>query len=94
MAREAAVGVKQVENDRVIVTEWQFGVGAETGWHTHGHDYVVVPGRDGALVIEDDTGETRVELKAGQSYFRRAGVHHNVINGNDYPFSFVEVEIP
>lgn len=93
MVRAQATGTKQVENDRVVVTEWRFPVGAETGWHTHGLDYVVVPGRDGALVIEDAEGETRVELKAGQSYFRRAGVEHNVVNGNDFPFSFVEIEV-
>ena len=30
------------ENDRVIVTEWRFAPGAETEWHRHAHDYVVV----------------------------------------------------
>ena len=33
----------QVENDRVIVTEWRFPPGGHTGWHKHMHDYVVVP---------------------------------------------------
>ncbi len=94
MARAQATGTQQLSNDRVVVTQWQFAPGAETGWHTHSHDYVVVPGCDGALLIENDEGEVRVELKAGQSYFRRAGVKHNVINDNDFPFSFVEVEIP
>lgn len=93
MDRPQATGTQQVKNDRVIVTEWQFPPGGETGWHKHGHDYVVVPGRDGVLLIEDANGETRVELAAGQSYFRRAGVEHNVVNGNDFPFSFVEVEV-
>ncbi|HXR57728.1 MAG TPA: cupin, partial [Burkholderiales bacterium] len=35
------------QNDRVIVTEWRFAPGAETGWHRHAHDYVVVCLTDG-----------------------------------------------
>ena len=93
MAREQAQGLKQVENDRVIVTEWRFSPGAETGWHKHAHDYVVVPSLDGELLIEDAEGEKRVALHAGQSYFRRAGVEHNVVNANDYDFAFVEIEV-
>ena len=65
MAREQAQGLKQVENDRVIVTEWRFSPGAETGWHKHAHDYVVVPSLDGELLIEDADGEKRVALHAG-----------------------------
>ena len=41
--RAQAVPTVQIDNERVIVTEWRFAPGAETGWHTHGHDYVVVP---------------------------------------------------
>ena len=26
----------QIDNERVIVTEWTFEPGAETGWHRHG----------------------------------------------------------
>jgi quercetin dioxygenase-like cupin family protein len=39
----SATATIQVENDRVIVTEWCFAPGAETGYHVHAHDYVVVP---------------------------------------------------
>jgi quercetin dioxygenase-like cupin family protein len=38
-----ATSLVQVQNDRVIVTEWRFAPGAETGHHVHPHDYVVVP---------------------------------------------------
>ncbi|CAB1081971.1 Uncharacterized protein PA0131 [Olavius algarvensis Delta 1 endosymbiont] len=31
----------QIENERVIITEWRFAPGAETGWHKHGYDYRV-----------------------------------------------------
>ena len=32
------------------------------------------------------------ELVAGQSYFRGAGVEHDVKNVNDHEFTFVEIE--
>ena len=48
-----------IENDRVIVTEYRFAPGDNTGWHKHGHDYVVVPLMDGKVRLEakqDGTG--------------------------------------
>ena len=36
--RPQAVPTTQIDNERVIVTEWRFAPGAETGWHRHGHD--------------------------------------------------------
>lgn len=50
--RPKAIATKQLENDRVIITEWRFAPGAETGWHKHGYDYIVVPGLDGNLLLE------------------------------------------
>ena len=37
-----------IDNERVIVTEYRFQPGDNTGWHRHGHDYVVVPLMGGA----------------------------------------------
>lgn len=91
--RPKAVAVHQLENERVIVTEWRFAPGAETGQHTHGYDYIVVPGLKGKLLLETSEGDKISELEAGQSYFRSAGVEHNVVNANDYDFSFVEIEL-
>ena len=91
--RPKAEAVLQVDNDRVIITEWRFTPGAETGWHKHGYDYIVVPGMKGSLLLETTEGENIAELDAGQSYFRPVGVEHNVVNANDYPFSFVEIEL-
>ena len=91
--RPAAVSTQQIDNERVIVTEWRFAPGAETGWHRHAFDYVVIPGMDGKLLLESSEGERVAELHAGQSYFREAGVEHNVINANDFEFYFVEVEL-
>ena len=91
---DAAVPTVQLETDRIIVTEWRFAPGAETGWHRHEMDYVVVPMTTGALTIDLPDGETVVsDLTAGVSYNRDAGVEHNVINANDFEFVFVEVEL-
>jgi len=91
--RPKALATKQFENERVIVTEWGFEPGAETGWHRHQYDYVVVPGMNGRLLLETTDGENAAELKEGQSYFRPAGVEHNVVNANDFRFYFVEIEL-
>jgi quercetin dioxygenase-like cupin family protein len=83
----------QVSNEHVIVTEWRFAPGAETGWHTHGHNYVVVPQTNGELLMETPEGQKTVPLVAGQSYARAIGVQHNVINNSSYEVVFVEIEI-
>ena len=89
-----AVPTVQVDNERVRVTEWRFAPGAETGFHTHGMDYVVVPVTNGRLkLVGPDGAETFAELKLGQSYARATGVQHNVINASDGEIAFVEIEI-
>ena len=98
MNRPKAIATKQVENERVIVTEWRFAAGAETGWHCHGYDYIVVPNLDGQLLLETKSDENTLEetvsdLKHGQSYFKSEGIEHNVVNVNDFEFSFVEIEL-
>ena len=81
------------ETDRAIVTEWRFAPGAETGWHRHAHDYIVVVLTAGKLMQETSDGEIVTQLAAGQSYARPAGVEHNVVNPNSHEFVFVEVEL-
>jgi quercetin dioxygenase-like cupin family protein len=89
-----AVPTVQIENDRVIVTEWRFASGAETGWHRHGYDYIVVPQTTGPLRIElADNSKVMFDLMAGKSYNRSVGVEHNVVNPNDFEFVFVEIEL-
>jgi len=84
----------RVETDRVKATEHAFAPGAETGWHVHEYDYVVVPLTDGRLLLEEPGGGTRyAELKAGIPYTRKAGVEHNVVNAGDAELRFLEVEI-
>jgi len=82
----------QIEDERVIVTEWRFPPGAEIAWHTHKYDYIVVPHTTGSLRIIANGGETISNLVAGQSYTRLRGVEHSVINNNDYEFVVIEIE--
>ncbi len=93
MSRPQATPTVQIDNDRVKVTEWRFAPGAETGWHCHGMDYVVVPMTTGALLLDTPNGPVRSPLVAGVSYTRLTGVEHNVINDNPHEFVFVEVEL-
>jgi len=83
----------QLDNERVIVTEWRFAPGAETGHHVYAHDYVVVPLTTGTLRLVEPDGTREVRLQQGASYARPKGVAHNVINANDFEFRFVEIEL-
>ncbi len=91
--RPLASGTKQIETDRVIVTEWRFPPGGHTGWHRHGHDYVVVPITSGRLDIFDGKQTVAAQLNQGVAYNRPIGVEHDVINPNDFEFVFVEIEL-
>lgn len=83
-----------VDNDRVKVTRWNFQDGAETGWHTHGWDYVVVPLADGKLIAElPDGSGGEYEMKTHEPYFRKEGVEHNIVNVSGRDFAFIEIEI-
>ena len=93
MTRPTAQSDLQIDDGTIRVTRWRFAPGAETGWHRHGYAYVVVPMTTGALTIDTGEGMVTAELTAGVAYNRPAGVEHNVINGNDFDFAFVEVEL-
>ncbi len=83
-----------VDNDHVRVTEWRFAPGAATGWHRHDYDYVITPVVAGQVEIVGADGErTPFTMEPGTSYFREAGVEHDVVNGEDGELIFVEVEL-
>ncbi len=82
-----------IDNDRVIVTEWRFAPGANTGWHRHAHDYVVVPLMDGKVKLETKEGTSFAEMKKGAPYYRKTGVEHDVINANEGEYAFIEIEL-
>ena len=81
------------ETARVIVTEWRLAPGAETGWHRHGYDYVVVCLTAGKLLAETADGNVETELQFGQAYARPAGIEHNIVNVNTHEFVFIETEL-
>ncbi|HLQ84916.1 MAG TPA: cupin domain-containing protein [Salinisphaeraceae bacterium] len=92
MSRPDAKAEVQIDNEVVKVTRWCFPPGGETGWHRHEFNYVVVPLSTGTLLLETSKGDTSSELSHGVSYYRNKGAEHNVINSNDFEFSFVEIE--
>ena len=94
MQRRQAKANVQIDNERIRVTEYSFNDNEETGFHVHQWDYIVVPQTNGQLLLIDDKGEeTTAALLRGQSYYRRAGVSHNVINDGDEKLVFIEIEI-
>ena len=93
-AREPAAATVKIDEPHVRVTEYRFAPGAETGWHRHGHDYVVVPLLDGKLLLEEPDGSSRIaELFMHRPYARRSGIEHNVVNTNAFEFAFLEIEL-
>ena len=93
-SRPKATPTVFIDNARSVVTEWRFAPGAETGWHRHGHDYVVVPMTTGKLMLEEPGGiERTVDLTAGKPYTRDEGVEHNVVNASAHEFVFLEIEM-
>jgi len=84
---------RQVDNARVRVTRHRLAPGAHTGFHRHESDYVVVPISGGRMRIVEGTREVFADLSAGVSYFRQAGVEHDVFNGGNEELVFVEVEL-
>jgi beta-alanine degradation protein BauB len=81
------------ETERVIITEWRLMPGAETGWHRHAHDYVVVCLTAGTLLAETGSGKVETALAFGQAYARPEGVEHNIVNPGEAEFVFIEVEL-
>jgi len=82
-----------IDNERVLVTEYRFAVGENTGWHRHAHDYVVVPLMDGRVKLVTKDGDSFAEMKNGVPYFRSEGVEHDVVNANDGEYAFIEIEL-
>ncbi|WP_151719199.1 cupin domain-containing protein [Gemmobacter serpentinus] len=92
--RLQAMATLLMETERVKVWRYDFEPGAETGWHVHGHDYVITTLTDCPLRLELSDGETRESfIPAGSAYSRPQGTAHNVINAGDAAMSFVEVEL-
>ncbi len=91
--RPLATATRQLDTERVIVTEWRFPPGGRTGWHRHGYDYVIVPMTTGELVIDAGADPLPSQLVTGQTYTRGPGAEHDVINDNPFEFVFIEIEL-
>jgi len=83
-----------IYNDKVKITEWSFEDDDSTGHHIHEYNYIVVPMLDGELrIVDEDNNETISKLTKGGAYYRKKGVEHNVLNNNNIPYSFIEIEL-
>jgi beta-alanine degradation protein BauB len=84
----------QIDTPEVRVTEWRLTPGSATGPHIHEMDYVIVPVIPGEMTIVEPNGErSKAQLGLGKSYFRKAGVEHDVLNETSAEIVFVEVEL-
>ena len=84
----------QVDTPEVRVTEWRLVPGSATGRHIHEMDYVIVPVTAGEMTIVVPNGErSKARLGSGKSYFRKAGVEHDVLNETTDEIVFLEVEL-
>lgn len=89
-----ARSIIHVENDQVRVTEWIFAPGDATGWHRHGYAYVITPVTGGPVEIVGPGGQTtQFLMQPGVSYYREAGVEHDVVWKGEGELRFVEVEL-
>ena len=94
MQRNKAKPEVQVDNQLVRITKYIFQPGDETGMHKHEYDYVITPIVGGnILLIDRKENKSEAILVASESYFRRAGVEHNVINKSNNVLIFVEIEL-
>jgi len=84
----------QIDNDEVRVTEWRLEPGSATGHHRHEMDYVIVPVTNSDMtIVAPDGSRSIAKLQIGKSYFRKAGVEHDVLNETATEIVFLEVEL-
>jgi quercetin dioxygenase-like cupin family protein len=84
----------QIDTPEVRVTEWRLAPGSATGHHIHKMDYVIVPVCPGEMTIVEPNGDrSKAQLGLGKSYFRKAGVEHDVLNETATEIVFLEVEL-
>ncbi len=83
----------QIDNERVLIKEWRFKPGQETGWHRHGYDFVVLPRTDGRLLLVTKEGESFRDIVAGSCYTHSGGIEHNVTNMSDHDVVILDVEL-
>ena len=86
--------LEQINNKKVNVNKFILKPNDSTGIHVHSFDYVIIPITDGNLkIVDKNKNELITNLVAGEPYFRKKGVEHNVINIGTNIIIFIEVEI-
>ena len=93
MARPQAASRLIEDNHRVSIREWRFAPGAETGWHVHERDYVIVYRTSATHLVETLEGGITVDAAEGHTYYRARGVEHNVVNAGDAEVVLMEIEL-
>ncbi len=84
----------QVDTAEVRVTEWRLAPGSATGHHIHEMDYVIVPVTTSEMtIVAPDGTRSKAQLQMGKSYFRKAGVEHDVLNETASEIVFLEIEL-
>jgi len=84
----------QIDTTEVRVTQWRLAPGSATGHHVHELDYVIVPVTSGEMtIVAPNGGRSKAQLGAGKSYFRKAGVEHDVLNETASEIVFLEIEL-
>lgn len=84
----------QIDTAEVRVTQWRLAPGSATGHHVHELDYVIVPVTSGEMtIVAPNGGRSKAQLAAGKSYFRKAGVEHDVLNETASEIVFLEIEL-
>lgn len=91
-ARPPAIPTTLVDDAVTRIIRWDFEPGADTGLHTHGLGYVVVPMTDCHFLIEEGDTARDAFVAKGAAYRREAGTTHNVVNAGPAPMSFIEIE--
>ena len=81
------------DTERVRILRYTLAPGAQTGWHTHLTDYVIVPYADCRVRVETRGATIEAEMRKDKPYFREKGVEHNVTSVSAETFSFLEIEV-
>ena len=83
-----------VDMPAVRATAWRPTTGSTTGHHIHEMDYVIVPVTSGEMTIVVPGGErSKAPLAVGKSYFRKAGVEHDMLDATATDVVFPEIEL-
>jgi len=88
----SAISKLLFHDSAVRITRHTLLPGCTTGVHTHDHDYVVVPLREGTVLVESSSEVASFTMSRAEPYWRKSGVTHSLTNDSDMTIEFVELE--